>query len=183
MTRLSRRTVEGKAQELLESVGVTKPPVDVERIARRLGYNVVFKHLRGDVSGTVICEEDESITIGINTFHPSVRQRFSIAHELGHATLHLARLKEKPFVDPPMRVLFRDVVSSQGADPLEIQANQFAAALLMPQPFVAELGQALVEQRPQIGVDELVNRLAHRFDVSTQAMRHRLVTFGVVEPE
>lgn len=183
MPALRRKQIEERASALLETHGIKKPPIAVEKLAVRLGYRVIFEHFQNDVSGTVILNDDETLTIGINTFHADVRQRFSIAHELGHAQLHLEDLKRRPFVDPPARVLFRDGLSSLGEDPLEIQANQFAAALLMPAPMVADVGQRLIDRNRSISIDALVTTLAQRFQVSTQAMRYRLVTFGVLEPE
>src|SRR6185437_9812931 len=104
----------------------------------------------------------------------------SIAHELGHAQLHLAG---RLFVDPPTREFFRDDNSTSGDDPQEVQANQFAAALLMPRPFIFDVGRQIIGARSDIAVDNLVEVLATRFVVSTQAMRYRLVNLGVVEPE
>lgn len=183
MKRYRRTQIEQIAADLLEQYGIRRAPIDVEKLAHKLGYDVVFEHLRNDVSGTVLRDDDGSITIGINTFHPEVRQRFSIAHEIGHATLHVSSLKDKPIVDTPARLLYRDGLSGLGEDPLEIQANQFAAGLLMPREMVAAVGQRLVDQDRRITSNQLVERLAERFNVSTQAMRYRLVTFGVLEPD
>ena len=61
---------------------------------------------------------------GINSYHSRVRQRFSIAHEIGHARLHVSDGKDKLFVDPPARQLFRDADGSLGEDTREVQANQ-----------------------------------------------------------
>jgi Zn-dependent peptidase ImmA (M78 family) len=183
LKRLTRTQIEVSTSLLLDDYGFKRPPIDVEKLAQKLGYEVVYQHLRGDVSGTVLLDEDGHITIGINTFHGETRQRFSIAHEIGHAQLHASTLKTKPFVDPPVRVLFRDGVSSLGEDPLEIQANQFAAGLLMPRALVGQVGQRLIDRNPRITSSLLVEGLASRFNVSSQAMRYRLVTFGVLEPD
>src|SRR3954447_15821935 len=112
MGRLTRRHVEQRAQAILDEYGFQKPPIRVDRLAERLGYNVIYQRLAGEVSGTVILDDDGSITIGINSFHPPVRQRFSVAHEVGHAQLHVSATKDKRFVDPPARVLFRDGTAS-----------------------------------------------------------------------
>jgi Zn-dependent peptidase ImmA (M78 family) len=180
MTRLSRETVETRAWELVEANGVVRPPVDVERLAQQLGYDVIFERFEGDVSGMLMREPAKQVTIGVNTFHAKVRQRFSIAHELGHAQLHL---QGRLFVDPPTREFFRDDNSTSGDDPQEVQANQFAAALLMPRPFIADVGRRIIKDQPDITIDGLVDLLAKKFVVSTQAMRYRLVNLGIVEPE
>ena len=181
--RRPRYEVERLAEQLIEQAGVTKPPIKVERLAKLLNYPIVYQRFAGDASGTVLLDDDGTITIGINSYHPRVRQRFSIAHEIGHAQLHLGRGKDKLFVDPPVRQLFRDADASLGEDPREVQANQYAAALLMPRAFVATQGQELIERQPRISIDRLVTTLADRFEVSSQAMRYRLVTLGILEPD
>jgi Zn-dependent peptidase ImmA (M78 family) len=94
--------------------------------------------------------------ISINADRSRTRQRFSIAHELGHLLLH----------DPGQR--FRDNFSSMGLDLREIQANQFAAKLLMP--------SWMVNAYARVGAR--LTALAGLFDVSPQAMRIRLEQLG-----
>jgi Zn-dependent peptidase ImmA (M78 family) len=180
-----RRTeIERLATQLLRKQGIASPPTDVQRLAESLGYRVVFKFFDDDdLSGTVFRDATNTIMLGINTLHAPVRQRFSIAHEIGHARLHLDKLnREELFVDPPARALFRDGAASLGEDRREIEANQFAAALLMPADLVGSVGSELIRVRPQLTVSEVVDALAKRFQVSSQAMRFRLVTLGVIEP-
>jgi Zn-dependent peptidase ImmA (M78 family) len=73
----------------------------------------------------------------------------------------------------------RDDVSSQATDQQEIQANQFAAELLMPRKFVmAELSR---QMSSAIGSrEELITILARTFDVSNDAMGWRLTNLGVL---
>lgn len=184
MTMRSRRAIEAIATGVLASHKITDPPVDVDRLAHDLGYRVVFKFFNDDdLSGTVFRDTNGTTTLGINTLHATARQRFSIAHEIGHARLHLSNTKQDQlFVDPPARVLFRDGTASLGEDRQEIEANQFAAALLMPAAFVTLFGTRLVKANPSLSVVEVVDALAKKFDVSSQAMRFRLVTLGVIEP-
>ena len=62
----------------------------VNLIARARGIDLVFepqKSPEDDVSGFYFREGDRRV-IGVNSTHPTVRQRFTIAHELGHAVLH-----------------------------------------------------------------------------------------------
>src|SRR3712207_1001226 len=80
------RTTEA-AVELLEEARVYKPPVPVERLARLRGVQVRYEPLEGDLSGMLFREGNRAI-IGVNALHPKARQRFTIAHELGHLELH-----------------------------------------------------------------------------------------------
>jgi Zn-dependent peptidase ImmA (M78 family) len=75
------------------------------------------------------------------------------------------------FIDSEFEPRFRDKKSSRGRNPEEIQANKFAAALLMPESF---LDVHFSEEGVDIGDDEQVEELAERFEVSVTAMTYRL---------
>ena len=66
-------------------------------------------------------------------------------------------------------------MSSQAIDPHEIEANRFAAALLMPRHF---LDRSLSRFCGPI-VESDVDVLAQEYQVSTQAMLFRLLKLGV----
>ena len=89
------------------------------------------------------------------------------------------------FVNSPRQLLARWTYgdsqrgprASTGVDPKEIEANQFAAMLLMPERLVRS---ALREMRVGHPLDHHVEQLARQFDVSVQAMTIRLATLGVL---
>jgi Zn-dependent peptidase ImmA (M78 family) len=148
-------------------------PVNVHRLAQACGLTVTPQELEDEVSGMLIIQ-DGAGTIGVNQTHPKNRQRFSIAHELGHWRLHSTT--SSVFLDTTS-VFFRDRESAEGVSMQEIEANKFAAALLMP-------GQALrdaVGSGPLDPFDELTfRRLAARFSVSVQALGIRLARLDLV---
>ncbi|WP_129789676.1 ImmA/IrrE family metallo-endopeptidase [Promicromonospora panici] len=162
-----------QAARLLAHAEITHAPVDVEKIARLKGARVVHQEMEGnDISGMLV-REDNRVIIGVNSHHATVRQRFTIAHEIGHLVLHRGRAL---ILDTPVRVNFRDRRSSLAEDREEMEANRFAAALLMPAEFVL----AEVQARQVKQVDELIDELAGRFNVSTEAMGYRLVNLGIL---
>jgi Zn-dependent peptidase ImmA (M78 family) len=165
--------VERSAEELLERFEVRKPPVNVQRVAERLNVSVRFEHLEPTVSG-MLFRSQRSTVIAVNSDHADVRQRFTIAHEIGHLTLHQGR---PVIVDHLVRarVNLRDTESSLATNREEIQANGFAAALLMPAEWIFED----VEERLQLSPRKMVADLADRYSVSAQAMELRLVNLGV----
>lgn len=177
-----RQTAEAAAAELLAEVGVVSPPVDVESIARRSGLQLVHEWFDADVSGTLIRDSDGTVVIGVNTYHSTTRQRFTVAHELGHWRLHLKEHGKDVFVDRPAEVLFRDRLASAGSDSKEIAANAFAAALLMPAHMIETEARRLFDRRRRTSEEDLVEALAPKFAVSEQAMRFRLINLGVVDP-
>ncbi|WP_028631753.1 ImmA/IrrE family metallo-endopeptidase [Pseudomonas parafulva] len=103
---------------------------------------------------------DGNPLITYNLGDAPVRQRFTIAHEIGH---HVHGDLDAP----------RDTTeqfSARARDPKEVAANRFAAALLMPAALVKHM---ILEQR----VTDLT-RLAKAFGVSTAAMEFRLKAIG-----
>lgn len=171
--------VRQEAEQLLKAVRCTSPPVDVEAIAKYLGAQVIYEPFGEDMSG-VLVKEKKGIVIGVNSTHARTRQRFTIAHECGHLRLnHSGDL----FVDRTMRsqstVKMRDKRSSLAIDRDEIEANRFAAELLMPErPLLAEIRR--FNERGFSG--DLVTELTKVFQVSAQAMEYRLTNLGLFIP-
>ena len=92
------------AEQLLARYGVVEPPVDVERIAFAEGLRVERRNI-GDADGFL----EDGVVI-VNGDHARTRQRFTIAHEIGHLALHADTTDEHS----------------------EREADQFASALLIP---------------------------------------------------
>ena len=163
---------ERRAQRLLREHRVTAPPVDIAGIATALGISVNYERLDGDVSGVLLLENGVA-RVAINDAHHRHRQRFTLAHEIGHVLLHARG--DRVFVD---RRFFRNEWSSSGELREEIEANAFAASLLMPRAFLEQC----VEADGSI-TDVDVFRLATRFEVSEQAMTLRLVKLNYIQPD
>lgn len=108
--------------------------------------------------------------VAINSHHHLNRQRFTLAHEIGHFSLHLQDIGKEVHVDKKFLAFARDPKSSGGFDPKEIEANSFAAELLVPRPMLeAQLRNVLVD----IEDDQLIKYLAKLFQVSEQMMSFR----------
>lgn len=158
------------ARAILREFGVRGAPVPVERIVRSRNVVLQYAPLEDDLSGMAFIKDGLGI-IGVNALHHPNRQRFTIAHELGHHVLHAPDLQRAVHVDKGFRVLMRDDVSSLGSDPLEIDANAFASELLMPRDFLVD---ALDANGLDIEDEAGIEVLAKKFRVSAAAMRYRL---------
>lgn len=135
----------------------------------------------------------ESGVILVNRDDPVVRRRYTVAHELGHYLLHAlpgleagasvfsevqpggrrADTEDEIGEDGEVRVIGSDAETTSGSRDWEVEANHFAAELLMP----TNLCAALVEiYSPQCGGRRavLAKRLASELLVSQQAMTYRL---------
>jgi Zn-dependent peptidase ImmA (M78 family) len=169
------RRAELAAERLLADHGITSPPVDVEALARAEGILVVRRRFEdANVSGILFRDSSHHV-IGVNSAHPPVRQRFTIAHELGHQALHPGR---ELILDVPVRVNLRDKTSSTASDLEEIEANAFAAALLMPERLVRDqLNQLPPARRRE--PDATATALAKIFKVSSSALSFRLINLGL----
>ena len=165
---------ETEAIRLLADTGqATTAPVDIEAVARHLGAQVVEEKLDRSVSG-MLYRDGEQVVIGVNSAHADRRRRFTIAHEIGHLVLH----KGRPLVLDHVRVNFRDANSSTASDLEEIQANAFAAEILMPRDQIIAGAKKLLDDRT-ITEAAVIDYLAQGFEVSDQAMEYRLINLGL----
>lgn len=149
------------AHNVLMAAGEPEPPIDVHVIARDLGVGVFARPLPDLLSAMIIRHGDNAV-VAVNAYHPPVRQRFSIAHELGH------------FVMDEESQYFVEFDPQSDGDPphydwsKERRANIFAAELLMPADRV----------KADAGASSL-SRLARRYDVSQAAMGFRVTNLRV----
>lgn len=174
--------IKALVQQLLDEQGLTKAPIPVERIAQHLGVELRYEPFKADgdeVSGMLFRDGGRTV-IGVNSNDGSNRQRFTIAHEIGHLRLH----KDSMYLDTPAEVFLRNQLSSKAVDPKEIQANTFAAELLMPEKLVRDEFSREQSEMSRgfsvVPVEELVERLASKFKVSVQAMTFRLANLELM---
>jgi Zn-dependent peptidase ImmA (M78 family) len=172
------KKAEQRARDLLRELGIDTPPVPVDEIVERLGATISREPFRGGISG-MLYRTDAGAVVGVNSAEPPTRQRFTIAHEIGHFLLHEGR---PLIVDRHVRVDRRDASSSMGTKREEVEANAFAAELLMPEEMLRRHVEALVRDDAALPADRLVNRLAREFEVSGQAMEIRLGALGFLSP-
>jgi Zn-dependent peptidase ImmA (M78 family) len=160
------------ASRVLQKYGVQQPPVDVFSLAEKEGIRIVLQELEDKVSGMLVQSAHETV-IGVNARHHENRQRFTLAHELAHHHLH----PNSPtvYVDG-MMVHFRGE-DEQASPPIELEANAFAAALLMPEDFLRE---DLGDRTYDLFDESAVRRLAQRYKVSVQALTIRLMELGLL---
>lgn len=163
-----------RPRAILGALNVTSPPVPIEAVARHLGAEVRYEPFEGDLSGLLYVDGVRPI-IGVNALHPKVRQRFTIAHELGHWVLHES---ERLHVDRAFRIYLRSARSSLAVDPVEIAANRFAADLLMPPDMIRQdVGDRIID----FVDDDEIRKLSSRYQVSLQAMIFRLINLGLLD--
>jgi len=134
--------------------------IPVDPFAALAAFGVQVLRMPSGVEGVYVREKRASFAL-VNSHTALVRQRFTAAHEIGHHVIH------RP--DSPPR--FIDVViGGEGqTDPIEDEADAFAAAFLMPEDAVRRLAEAWGS-----GLDA-INAAVATFVVSKEAAARRMV--------
>jgi Zn-dependent peptidase ImmA (M78 family) len=173
--------IEEAAARILRKCKVSSAPVNILKVAQLLGARVAFEPFDEELSGMLV-RKDDQIIIGVNSRHPKTRQRFTIAHEMGHWQLeHPGELfLDRTLRNKPVSIKKRDQRAAQGSDKEEIEANAFAAAILIPEPLLVASVEELLDSDADYEVDRLIGNLAKEFEVSSQAMEHRLTNLGMM---
>ncbi len=163
-----------KAIEALTKARITSPPVAVEDVARGVGAAIRYQPFTGMLSGMAHRDDAGQAIIGVNSLHTTNRQRFTIAHEIGHLVLHQ---HDDFHIDERFPIGLRNEVSGLAIDPKEIEANQFAAELLMPLEWLVK---DIQQRKLDFESEDALEELALRYAVSVQAMTVRLSGLGVL---
>ena len=168
-----------------------EPLPDLVSLMERQGVRAVVAPMPTEVSGLTLVENGAGVVVAVNGRHGFNRQRFSLAHEYAHVLLDRDRqacLSHREDRDSLM----------------EVRANSFAAAFLLPAEgvrcFADYLGKgragrtrrqvsdgrdvAAAERRLPAASQELrlhdLAMLAHHFGVSRVATLYRLKSLGIV---
>ena len=155
-------TATNTARRILDMYWDYKIPVDVEAIASKIGVEVRFSSILeggNDISGRFDIINGIPVC-SIRSTDSEQRQRFTLAHELGHFALKHGGG-------------FRDNSASfnlYNYDQREVDANAFSAEILMPKIAI----DYMIEQENITNIAEL----ARIFNVSYTAMKFRLVNLG-----
>ena len=146
------------ARDVLKALRVEEPPVDLRAVieylseSRSITIELLPYSLPDKVSGAHARKGRKHIITYNKNHHPR-RQRFTIAHELGHLLLEHLDVQSKE----------EDLVSG---NPKETAANTFAAELLAPSEFL--------KKDFEKGVRD-VKALAARYQVSEEMMWWRIM--------
>lgn len=163
-TQYTKEQIANIAADILELYGEKTYPIKVVALAEAMGlsvYDATFD--RDDVAGIIKANEKK---IYICKTDNAKRQRFSIAHEIGHYVLHYNSEYE---FNENKHISFRDSLSTLGFSIKEIEANYFAANILMPKDEVIKL----------YNNEFSVMDMANYFAVSQTAMGHRISFLGL----
>lgn len=158
------------AEEVLRDNLVTSPPVNVFSIVRNYGLDIAYASFSEyeNVAGFINLETRQIV---VNDLDSGSRQKFTVAHELGHWIMHRQLLES----NPDQGVLLRLPLGKPDPDPREKEANTFAANLLVPDQFLLPDFKAGERLKDLAGGEKL---LATVFGVSSDVIAFRLRNLG-----
>jgi Zn-dependent peptidase ImmA (M78 family) len=159
------------ARTLTDRFGLDTPAVDLDKLAGELGVLVVRQPADADVHAMLMRRNARDV-VGLNERHPHDGQRYALAHALGHHQIHARR---GLILDVANRYRLGRLASLP-TDREEVEANRFAAALLIPEAMVRRMAAEADFETGQ----QLVDLLAPRFEVSRAVMGYRLMSLGIV---
>lgn len=145
--KMARKTLERFSAE-------TTLPVPVFKIAKSQGFDIEKIEMDKNISAKLYPELE---TISVNSKHPRVRQRFSVAHELGHQLLG----------HPDEQSYFGDIELIKLYDS---EADEFAGELLVPLDLLKKECEACTD----------IDELRKRFEVSEQVLVIQIKKHGLL---
>lgn len=157
--------LEELTSDILLKHDMYKIPVNILKIAEYNEIDVYKTDLGKNISGAIKYNaSDDKFAILLNENESNERQRFTLAHELGHYFLHQSKLKnDEIHVDA---VLYRNGINKEE----ERNVDYFAGALLMNRTLLEKIYEKTSS----------INELAEIFEVSTSAMTVRLDILGLL---
>jgi hypothetical protein len=149
------------AGDLLDELGIPRPPVNVERVASLLGIASVRVDPALDVAGCLVCDRHGDFEIRVRATDPPARRRFTIGHECGHTFFPGFATATQYRCSPALR-------PSQSVG-LEALCDVASSELLLPRklfkPDALSAGFGLLA----------LEGLADAYETSLEATGHRLV--------
>ena len=157
---IKSRIAREKAHSILRMYGINEAPINIDDICSQLGFKIAFVEL-SDKASAAIKIDGEKKAIIVNSKHSKNRQRFSMAHELGHYLGGHEDFddEQRTHIDPSKKYLNPQYRQEEEAD-------EFAAELLMPD-FLLKVD--VIENKLTL------SELATKYKVSEQAMTIQLV--------
>jgi Zn-dependent peptidase ImmA (M78 family) len=163
---------------ILKENKIKTAPVDIEQIAEHYGLVIIRQPAEEKVSGFIL-RENESVIIGVNSIHHTNRQRFTIAHEIGHFLLHRGEMIHIDSDRKAFEINLRDEQASTGLSPNEKEANLFAAELLMPRSLLTQ-DVRKIGRIDLLYNEDIIRELAKKYKVSVAALTFRLANLNFI---
>lgn len=124
--------------KIREKYNIKTPIQDMTEIIKNIGGNVIQKYNFDSYYDATVMKTNDMFYIAIPIINDIQRKNFAIAHELGHLFLHMGfKTNIEVWDNQVLNKYIRFSMIEQ-----EIQANEFAASLLIPKDeYINEIKQ------------------------------------------
>lgn len=171
LTNEMRRLINELTQDIIEIYGIVIPISDIDEVVRTIGGIVRENELLSEYSDGYIRKIDDRFEIVVSKQQPERRRNFTVAHELGHLFLHMGYK-----IDPNKWEQQQSTYYRKGNSDEEYEANEFAAALLMPKKEYKKVMDKHTE-----GNIVYTSKVADEFNVSVNAASNRGKWLGYLQ--
>lgn len=164
-SNLSRLSVEKLAESISKKINYT-PNIPIPTLVSRFGGRLSIKDFsESNEDGSILIKSEEDFEIFIPAHTSPLRDRFTVAHEIGHYVLHFLWAKTK---NPDLGAVY---ATRYGSNRAEWEANWFASAFLMPSSDVREFCE-----NENLSIADM----SGHFSVSPSAAKLRLNRLGLL---
>ena len=148
--------------------------IDLFKECDRMGYKLLRYPLGENADLGFVTKKDNDIVIFTNSCSRLSREIFTLAHEIGHAVLHLNDVSS--FIDDNV------TINGRSTDEKEQESNYFAACLLMPSDDVHRFIDLEIQEFQKNGLSAMdIARIMSEFNVSFDMALNRIESLGVID--
>lgn len=145
------------ARKVIKDYKLAEVPTDLTRVSQKLGLKYIELNDPEGIDGAIIEIESKPAIAFLNKAKPIQRQRFTLAHELGHIFL---KHSKRDLYDAEDSRDIGEELTDQSKPPKEKEADTFASELLIPYDKL---------KKYEADINDIA-KLAGIFQVSKQAM-------------
>lgn len=123
-----RMLINNLTEEIIKHYEIQIPIQNIDEVVEKMNGLIEVNQDTDNISDGSIKKLSDGFVICVSPYQSAERRKFTIAHELGHLFLHMGYMtNEALWKQQESATYYRNGDSS-----MEYQANEFAAALLMP---------------------------------------------------
>ena len=173
MNSYLRNRINELAQDVIKAYEITIPIDNITSVVEKIGGKVVSSNSLDVFCDGSIKKENDSFSIIIPEYTSNKeRYHFTVAHELGHLFLHMGYQIDKDLWNSSDGAIFNRYGNSEE----EFEANEFAAAFLMPKDEYIKVAEKNLN-----GDSVDIRKVADYFKVSVDAASYRGKWLGYLQ--
>jgi len=165
-TYASKQAIATFAENLRAQTKLTSGFELVDLVQRNNGRIEFIDFFDADQTDAIVVHPDDSFVIRLSSYTNSLRNHFTIAHEIGHFLLHRQKVKQL-HPDSGMKATRSVDETNQDLVRCEWEANWFASAFLMPEA--------------EFKIAHSHGNASEKFGVSDAAVRVRAKSLGILD--